>query len=96
MNAENISSRYSDVVLPDREPIYPREKYAVFSSMCEFPDKDIKFPKWSCVLNCCSECHGFFSPHTEINLWEVVNLSFICFYHYKSISSCSFQKTDIE
>ena len=59
-----------------------------FSSMCEFPDKDIKFPKWSCVLNFCSECPGVFFPEAEINYEEDVNLPSIHFHHYKDISSC--------
>ena len=45
LNAENISSRYSDVVLPDGEPIHPHAKDASFSNMCDFPDKDINFSK---------------------------------------------------
>ena len=51
LNAENVFSMYGDVVLSDGEPIRPRAKYASFASMCDFPDKEIKFPKWSCVLN---------------------------------------------
>ena len=66
MNAVNILSRYSDVVLPDREPIHPRAKYATFFSMCEFPDKDIKFPKWLCVLNGFSEFTGVFVTEPKI------------------------------
>ena len=50
------------------------------------------FPKYSCVLNCCSECSGFFVPDADINCKEYLNLSFICFHHYKNISSCSLQK----
>ena len=46
LNAENIESRYDKVLLPDRELIHPRDKYAEFASMCEFPERDIKFPKW--------------------------------------------------
>ena len=45
---------YSNVVLPDGEPIHPRAEDIPFFIMCDFPDKYIKFPKWSCVLNCCS------------------------------------------
>ena len=56
LNAENIFSRYSDVVLPGGESIHPCAKDATFSSMCDFPEKYIKLPKCSCVLNCCSEC----------------------------------------
>ena len=60
LNAENIVSRYSGFLLPDVETIHPRAKYAAFAIMCDFPDKDIKFPKWPCVLNCYSEYPGFF------------------------------------
>ena len=45
LNAYNITSRYSEVVLNYGEPIYPHSKDAKFYSMCECPDKDIKFPK---------------------------------------------------
>ena len=38
------------------ENIHPCAKDATFSSMCDFPEKYIKLPKCSCVLNCCSEC----------------------------------------
>ena len=62
MNAENIASRYSDVVLPDGKEIHPSSKYAEFSSMCDLSDKGIKFPKLSCVSNCCSECTGVSPP----------------------------------
>ena len=57
-NAENILSVYSFIVVTDGEPIHPRSNDAEFSSMCDFPEKDIKLPKWSCVLNWCSECPG--------------------------------------
>ena len=50
----------------------------------------IKFPKWSCVLNCCSECPGIFVTDAEINDEDDVNLPFIQFYHYKNISFCYF------
>ena len=46
LNAENIKSRYDKVLLPDGELINPRDKYAAFASMCEFPERDIKSPKW--------------------------------------------------
>ena len=45
MNAENIVSRYSGVLLPDVEKIHPRARYAEFASMCDFPGKYIKFAK---------------------------------------------------
>ena len=47
-------------MLPDGEYIYPRAKYTVFVSMCDFTDKYITFTKWPCVLNCLSERPGFF------------------------------------
>ena len=37
------------------------------------------FPKWSCMLNCCSECPGIFVPDKEINCGENVNLLCIFF-----------------
>ena len=39
LNAESIFSRYSDILLTNGEPIYPRAKDAAFYSMCDFPDK---------------------------------------------------------
>ena len=54
LNAENTLFIYSDIVLPDGETICPCAKYPTFSSMSDFLEKDIKFPKCSCVLNCCS------------------------------------------
>ena len=59
-NVKNIFYRYSDVVLPDGESIHPLAKEATFSSMCDFPERYIKFPKCSCVLNCCIEFPGVF------------------------------------
>ena len=53
--------------------------------MCEFFDKDIKYPKWSCVLNCCSECPGVFVPNAETNCDQDVGLPFIHFNRYKNI-----------
>ena len=52
-NTESIESKYSEVVLPNGEPIHPHDKYAEFSIICYCPYNDIKFPKWSCVINCC-------------------------------------------
>ena len=49
LNAENIFSGYNDFLLPDGESICPRAKYASFFSMCDFPEKYIKLPKFSCV-----------------------------------------------
>ena len=45
-NTENIFPIYIDVVLLDGELIHPRAKDASFASMCEFPENNIKFPKW--------------------------------------------------
>ena len=56
--------------------------------MCDFTDRDIKLPKWSCVLNCYSECPGFFFNEAESNWGDYVYLSFIHFHHYKDIISC--------
>ena len=60
--------------------------------MCDFLDKDIKFPRFSCLLNCCSECPGLFVPDAEINGDKYVDLQFIRFNHYENISSCSLHK----
>ena len=62
LNAENMSSIYTEVVLSYREPI------STFSCMCDFHDKVIKFPKWSFKLNFCSEFPGIFVPRAEINV----------------------------
>ena len=45
-NTESIESKYSEVVLPNGEPIHPHDKYAEFSIICYCPYNDIKFPKW--------------------------------------------------
>ena len=66
LNAEIISYIYSDVVLTDKEPIYTRSKDAAFSSMCDFTDKYTNLRKWSCVLNCCSECTDVFIPDVKL------------------------------
>ena len=49
LNAEKIPFKYSEVLLPDREHIYPRDKFASFASMCYCSDKYIKFSKRSCI-----------------------------------------------
>ena len=49
--------------------------------MCDFSGKDTNFPKWSCVLNCCSECTGVFVTYTEMNDEDDVNFSLIVFHH---------------
>ena len=52
-------------------------KYSAFDSMCDFPGKDIKLPKWSCALNFCSEFHGVFVPNEEINDEGDLDLPFV-------------------
>ena len=66
LNAENIESRYSEVGLSDGEPIHTRSKDSAFESMCDCPEKYIKFTMWSCVLNFFSECPGVFFTDTEM------------------------------
>ena len=44
-DAKIISPGYSDAVLLDREHKNPRSNDASFDSMCDFPDKNIKFTK---------------------------------------------------
>ena len=53
-NTENIYPTYSGYLLPWLQPILTRVKYDAFESIYDCPDKDIKLPKWSCILNCCS------------------------------------------
>ena len=57
-----ILSTYIDVLVPDGKRIYQRPKSVAFDSMCDFPDKYIKLPKWSSVLKFCSDCPGIFVP----------------------------------
>ena len=45
LNSDNITYRYSEDVLPDREPIHPCDKDYAIPSMCECPVKDTKVPK---------------------------------------------------
>ena len=92
MNAENIAPRYIEVVLISEEPICPRAKDTVFSSICDFPDKDIKLPKWSYVLKFLSECPGIFFTDAKINSDEDVDFPFIYFHQYENISSWSLHK----
>ena len=49
INSETIFSRYSDVLLTDGYSIHSHVKDAAFASIFDFPEKYIKFPKWSCV-----------------------------------------------
>ena len=50
------------------------------------------FPKWSCVLNCCSECTGVFVLDAEMNDEDDANIPFIQIHHCVNISSCSLHK----
>ena len=77
LNAETIFSRYSYFVLTDGESIHPCAKYAAFSSMCDFPEKDFNLPKLACALHCCSECPGVFVTDAESNDEDEADLSFI-------------------
>ena len=92
LNAENMLSRYIDVVLPYVEPIHPHAKDSAFTRMCDFPEKYIKLPKCSCVLNCCSQCTSIFVSDSEMNDDDYKNIPFIRFHHYKNISSCFLRK----
>ena len=92
MNVETIFYRYNDFVLPDGEQIHPPAKDSEFSSMYGFTEKYIKLPKWSCVLNCFSECPGVFFPDAEMNDEDDTYLPFVRFRHYEDISSCSLNK----
>ena len=58
LNAEDIASIQSKVLLPDVEPINPYDRFNSFASMCDCHEKIIKFANWSCVIKCCSECSG--------------------------------------
>ena len=49
--------------------------------MCDFPEKYFKLPKWSRVLNCCSEFPVVLVTYAEINDEYDVNLKFIQFCH---------------
>ena len=49
LNAEDIASIQSKVLLPDAEPIHPHAKDDTFENMCDCTDKHIKFSK---VLMC--------------------------------------------
>ena len=79
-------------MLPYGEPIIPHAKDALFASMCDITQKYSKLPNCSCVLNCCSECPGFFVLDEEMNDEDDVNIPLILFPRYKNISSCSFHK----
>ena len=45
-NTENIAFSFSEVILPDVEPIYPQAKYSRFESMSDCPNKYVKLTKW--------------------------------------------------
>ena len=79
MNEENIDSICNEAVLPYGQPIHICVKYYEFTSMCDCPDKYIKFTEWLCVLNCCSEYTGVFVTDAEINCDEDIDLPFISF-----------------
>ena len=53
--------------------------------MCDCPDKDIKFPNWSCVIIVCSKCPGVFFPDAEINVDEDMDLQYV--HRYVNTSS---------
>ena len=53
--------------------------------MCVYPKKYIKLPKWSCVLNVCSECTGAFAPDTKISGDKDMDRSLI-FCRYENMS----------
>ena len=92
LNAENIASRYIEVVLTDGEPIYTCGKDSEFSSMSDCTNKYIKFPKWSCVLNYCIEYPGVFVTDSEIKSDKDFELTFIYLQYYEDISYCYLQK----
>ena len=78
MNTETIFTIYIDVVLTHGESIHPCAKYSAFYIMCDFLEKDIKFPNWSCVLNCYSERPGvFFWCRSNWWGWCVYSIHFI-------------------
>ena len=87
MNAENISYKYSEVVLPNSEPVHPRAKYSSSVSMCACLGKDIKISIWGCVLYCCRECSGVFVPDTKMNRGKYLYFPFI-FHHYERVIYC--------
>ena len=78
--------------LPCEEPIFPCAKDAAIQSMCDCPEKYIKFTKWSCVLMFCSEFPGLFVNGAEMNGDKDMDLPFICVHEYKKISSCTLHK----
>ena len=86
MNTETIFTIYIDVVLTHGESIHPCAKYSAFYILCDFLEKYIKFPNWSCVLNCYSERPGVFSG-AEVTDEDDAYILFILFHQYKNISS---------
>ena len=44
--------------------------------------KNIKFPKWSCVLKFSIECPGILFPDAETNEKDDVNIPLIRFHYY--------------
>ena len=91
-NAKNISLRYSEVVLPDGEPIHPRSKYDVFSSIGYCPNKDIKIIYCSFALNCCNEYPGILVLDVEINDDVYIDLLFVCLCRYENVIYCYLNK----
>ena len=68
----------------------PHSKDSALVSMCDCPDKDIKFPMWLFVLKFWCECTFVFFPDAEMNGDKDTYLPFIIFHHYGNISSCYF------
>ena len=60
--------------------------------MCDFLEKYIKFPKWSCVLKFFSEHPGVFVPDAEMNDEDDAYILFIRLHRYKNTSYCSLHK----
>ena len=71
LNAENIASRKSEVLLPYKEHIHKSSKYSSFAIMSDCTEKYTKFIK---VINFCIECPGVFVLDAEINNNEDMEL----------------------
>ena len=85
-NTKNISSGYSEFLLPDGEHIYPHYKDSLFASMCVCPYKDIKLPKLPCVFLCFVEFPVVFFPNLEMNDDKYVDLASIFFITMKILA----------
>ena len=92
LKTKNIASMYSKFVLPDGEPIFPCSKQYLFKHLCDYPDKDVRLPKYSCVLNCCIEFPGVFVTDSKINCDNNMDSPFICSCRYENIISCYLRK----